>query len=57
MANKYRKMENRPFIGELGRKNQIKAWKVYEFNGKRMNLHVLTLQLPLSLLANEKYIK
>lgn len=24
---------------------------------KRMNLHVLTLQLPLSLLANEKYIK
>ena len=52
MANKYRKMENRPFLGELGRKKPD-----YEFKGKRMNLHVLTLQLPLSLLANEKYIK
>ena len=47
-------MENRPFLGEFERKNRI---KVYEFKGKRMNLHVLTLQLPLSLLANEKYIK
>ena len=45
------------FLENWGVKNRIKALKVYEFKGKRMNLHVLTLQLPLSLLANEKYIK